>query len=433
MPLRFPLLILSALFGLTGNAPAGLFGSSPDAVDLSTEKWFPPITRQQSFSCSQQVALYYLFTAERNRALQQSSASPARRFSPYLAYSMLAGERTGRSHVVDGWILAREAGVPLEGDFPRYSRTLMHGYDRYLRAMKHRVKSWEILPVTDERGISRAKELLASGHPLACDFQIKGTLLRPLQTSGPRARERIVAQWGRTGPGHAMVYAGFDDSIGFDFNKDGRITNDVDLNGDGRISLIDHERGAFLVVNPWGGAWGDRGRAWVPYRQHAASRWPWSGSVARVEVAPPYQPRLTLRLKMRAPDRQNIIVTAGNGKGRTVQPWMFSHLPATGGNGTLWDSLTSLRTPGPHLSPGSLAAPDGGPLETGHDLSALGRSAGYSLEIRPARSGTLSCELVEATFLEYDTSGRLVRELPVTGFSAKLPVSGGQWLTAGGR
>ena len=54
-----------------------------------------------------------------------------------------------------------------------------------------------------------------------------------------------------------MVYAGFDQSIGRDCNGDGRITSDIDITGDGLVTLADREQGAFLAVNPWGRSWGD--------------------------------------------------------------------------------------------------------------------------------------------------------------------------------
>jgi len=442
--INFPaLLCLLAALLAGGCASRGLAGTRYTSEDLTRQPWFPPVTRQQSFSCSQQVALYYLLTAEWNRTRRQSAASPFRRFSPYFAYSLLAGDESGRSHVVDGWIVAREAGAPLEADCPRYSRTLMHGYDRYLRAMKHRAEGWDLTPVGDHAGIEKAKRLLAAGHPLACDFQIKGTVLRlmtaknyagrpaPAPAAAPKG-EKFVHQWGRTGPGHAMVYAGYDDSVGFDFNGDGLITDNRDITGDGAVTLADCERGAFLVINPWGGAWGQRGKAWAPYRHHAASKWPWARTVASVRAAPPHQPRLTLKLRLRAGDRQNIIVTCGNGR-RSVQPWMFNHTPASGGgSGNVWDAFTSLRAPGPHLSAGTLAAPDGGPLETGHDLTNLRDGSSYTLEIRPAGRGALSGDLAGASFMEYDGSGRVVREVPVAGLPVRLPPGGGVWSTVGG-
>lgn len=430
--LRSLLLVLALTFLFAGCASPGPgSGAAVPAVDLTRQAWFPPVVPQQSFSCSQQVAIYYLLTSEWNRRAGRSSAPPGQRFSPYFSYSLLAGEQSGRSHVVDGWIVARETGVPLAGDFPRYSRTLMHGYDRYLRAMSHRVENWEVLRVADGAGISRARELLAAGHPLACDFQIRGTQLQSIAPGQPRAGEKIVKQWGRSGPGHAMVYAGYDDTVGFDFNGDGAITSDRDITGDGAVTLADQERGAFLVINPWGGAWGNRGRAWAPYREHALSSWPWARSVATVTAAPQAEhPRLTLKLRLLATSREHVIVTAGNDRGRSVEPWIFSHRPVTGGSsGTLWDSFTSLRTPGPHLSPGPLAAPGGGALETGHDLTALGTASGYTLTIRPSPGRALQGRVEAASFLEYDSFGRLLREVPVAGLPAALPPGGGTWGT----
>lgn len=425
------LLLLSVLVLGFGNGCAGPGTGAPvePSVDLTRRPWFPPLVAQQGFSCSQQVASYYLFTSEWNRTAGRASSSPWQRFSPYYTYSMVAGESTGSSHVVDGWIVGREAGLPLEADFPRYSRTLMHGYDRYHRAMRHRVADWEVIRLTDAAGIQRACSLLAAGRPLACNFQVRGATLVTIPPGQPRAGEKIVTRWGPSGQGHAMVYAGYDANAGFDFNRDGRLTNDLDLNGDGSVTPADWERGAFLVLNPWGGRWGDRGRAWVPWRHHAASGWIWAREVAAVTPAPPVSPRLTLKLRLRAADRQAVLVTAGDGR-TTVEPWMFSHRPAQHSrSASVWECASALWAPGPHLSPGPLAAPGGGPLETGHDLSALSPTGRYTLAIRPAPGRSLSGELSSASFLEYDSFGRLLREVPIPGLPAPLPPGGAQWET----
>ena len=445
--MRVPLsLLLVAAVLLSGCAQpgsgSGAGSGMPPFIDLSRNTKFPPVTQQQGFSCSQQTALYYLFSTEWNQRPDAGPSQVLRCFSPYFAYSLLAGEQSGRSHVVDGWITAQQCGVPLLADCPGYSRTLMHGYDRYFRAMQHRVESWQILPVTTAADVARVERLLADGHPVACDFQIKGAVLKavpplydPPRSKVPGAQPppaapppgKFVSEWGRTGPGHAMVYAGYSREFGYDANGDGKITTDADITGDGQVTLADCERGAFLVVNPWGGSWGDRGRAWVPCRLHATATWPRARSVATVKVAPPETPRLTLKLRLRAPDRQNIIVTVHRGS-RAVQPWMFSHAPVAGGGSNLWEAFTTLRSPGPHLSAGTLAATDGGPLETGHDISALGGSGdGCTLEIRPAGRGALSGQLAGASFIEYDSAGLAVREVSVPGLPAALPAGGGEW------
>src|SRR5687768_8311276 len=78
LPLRARLRLLVALF-VAGCASSGSAGARNTQEDLTRQPWFPPVTRQQSFSCSQQVALYYLLTAEWNRAHARSAASPFRR------------------------------------------------------------------------------------------------------------------------------------------------------------------------------------------------------------------------------------------------------------------------------------------------------------------------------------------------------------------
>lgn len=416
---------------------------TPARVDLTQRAWFPPLVRQQGFSCSQQTGLYYLFSSEWNQSVRGGASPAVQRFSPYFAYSLAEGAY-GRSHVVDGWIAAQYCGVPLLADCPVYSRTLMHGYDRYLRAMEHRVAGWDVITIATAGDVARVERLLADGHPVACDFQIKGAVLRPVPKSPePRAQDGralppgssgaspgpavVVKQWGKSGPGHAMVYAGYDRNFGYDANGDGRITTDSDINNDGQVTLADCERGAFLVVNPWGGGWGDKGRAWVPVRLHPASLWPWSRAVATVRVAPPSHPRLTLKLRLQASDRRNVVVTVHRG-GRSVQTWMFSHTPVPVAGNSVWESYIAFRTPGPHITAGRLAAPDGGPLETGHDISALGGSAGgCSLEIRPAYGAPLHGVLAGASIIEHDGAGRPVREVPLSGLPATLPGAGGVW------
>ncbi|RYD34375.1 MAG: hypothetical protein EOP86_11120, partial [Verrucomicrobiaceae bacterium] len=210
--------LLAGLAGLTMTSCRSTGGSGGDAgtppsVDLTVKPWFPPVVRQQGNSCAQQAGLYYLLTAERNRQRGVSSrTSPASRLSPYQSYAMLADNQAAGTHVEDGWQLAEAMGVPLESEVPRGGSALMHGFDKYVRAASRKPGRWQYWPMRAAGDLPAVRKLLASGHPLACDFQIRGAKLVKL----PDGRSTLVKEWGTTGLGHTMVYAGYDESVGWD-------------------------------------------------------------------------------------------------------------------------------------------------------------------------------------------------------------------------
>lgn len=412
-------------------------------VDLTTKTWFPPIVTQQGNSCAQQAGLYYLLTAERNRERGVSSwTSPATRLSPYQSYAILADNMQAGTHVEDGWQLAREMGTPLESDAPRGRPALMNGFDKYVRAASRKPASWRFLPMRTAADLGPVKDLLAAGHPLACDFQIRGAKLVKLPASAGGSNSSsgsLVRDWTGTGQGHVMVYAGYDDAIGWDFNGDGKITNDIDTNGDGRVTLADWERGAFLAVNPWGRGWGTGGKAWIPWRAHALNSWPRSGEVATVTAAPDKTPKLMLRLLIQARDRSSLIITAGTGgkndtqPQRTVQPLPFraAAVPFTNpGKVGSWEVFGRTHRPGPQISPGPLAAPGGGPIEIGLDVSTLRTGAGrYFLDLRSADGKALDGTLIKASFVQPDSTGGIRKEIPLTHLPARVSAEGGRWMS----
>ena len=426
LPRQFPVLTALMSLGSAGCQGVGT-GSGASAgvprVDLTTKAWFPPIVRQQGNSCAQQVGLAYLLTAERNRERGVSSWSPDARLSPYQTYAILADSMSSGTHVTDGWRLARETGVPLEADLPRAGRGLMHGFDKYVRALRRKPADWQLLPLRTAADLKGVKDQLAAGHPVACDFQIRGAKLVKRPEGGT-----LVKQWGRTGPGHNMVYAGYDDTIGLDTNGDGKITNDLDITGDGRVDLADQERGAFLVANPWGPRWGTAGKAWALWREHALSPWPRSGEVAVVKAASDQSPRRMLRLSLALKERRGLIVTVSDGT-RTLQPLPFRATtlpPPAGGMVSTWEMFGKMHRPGLPVSSGPLLNPSGGPLEIGLDISSLSGNSSFSLTLTsagPSLQGTLH----GASFVELDGAGKVVRESRIPNLPVVLPPTGGTW------
>jgi len=404
------------------NASTGASSGVP-RVDLTSKNWFPPVVRQQGNSCAQQAGLYYLLNAERNRERGLSSWQTAHRLSPYQTYAILADSPTSGTYVTDGWNLARETGVPWESDFPRSSCGLMHGFEKYVRAARQRPASWKLLPFRTTAGLRAAKDLLAAGHPLACDFQIRGSQLQKRPDGST-----LITAWGRTGPGHNMVYAGYDDTIGFDFNHDGRITNDLDITGDGQVTLADHELGAFLVINPWGPGWGTRGKAWAFPREHALSTWPRAGEIATVLPAPDHPPRLMLRISLALQERSSLMISVSDGA-HSDRPLPFRRSPAALPSGSAWDLFSKLHRPGPSISPGPLANPAGGPLEMGLELPSLTPGKLPATLTLSSSGPPLRGTLCQAALVELSGTGQILRETAFPGLPAVLPAGGGSWTT----
>jgi hypothetical protein len=80
------------------------------------------------------------------------------------------------------------------------------------------------------------------------------------------ARE-VIIQWGDSSfNSHALTIVGYNDTVGYDVNKDGYCTDTIDINNDSIINYLDNELGCFEVANSFGKGYGNDGFIWVPYR-----------------------------------------------------------------------------------------------------------------------------------------------------------------------
>jgi hypothetical protein len=314
----------------------------PERVDNSNRKYSPPILQQVNNTCSQQAGIHSILTYELNYARNRDGSQPANQLSGYAAWRLLNAGRDVGSEVTDGWLLARFMGIPsvaqVKGIPDDDTRTWLSGYESYYQAMHNRLKSFTFTRLTTADELVAAKRWLyhhddpelSVGGLLACDAQPDGTDMVQIPEGEYEAGKSLVLSWGSRGSGHLMTYVGYDDRVGYDVNGDGRITTKVDITGDGKVTLADWERGAFILTNSWGTRWGDRGQAYVLYRHCALTEFDRGQWVGRVEVDADASPSLTLRVKLDLDDRSTFWLRVGvrapgsSSLVASVEPELFS-------------------------------------------------------------------------------------------------------------
>ncbi|MBT3750844.1 MAG: hypothetical protein HOG34_17835 [Bacteroidetes bacterium] len=295
----------------------------PLRVDNSTQPWFPPVFNQYGWSCNQASSVGYLLTYELNRQRNLIGDSLQNQYPPLYVWNFLNSNSasTGVSYF-DSWEIIKANGCPNYWDYPYWSDNTvwMSGYDKYLRAMQNKVINNYSISVSDVNGLRALKTYLFNhndGYPFGglANFQIGsgGMQYNQVPDDSYDAGKVIITRFGDV-VGHAMTIVGYNDDVKYDYNGDGIYTNHIDLNGDGLVDLNDYEIGALIVINSWGDAWGNRGKAYVPYRLMAKYGYQggfWNRSVHVIDVLPDYHPVLTMKLELVHTYRNMIKISAG--------------------------------------------------------------------------------------------------------------------------
>lgn len=295
----------------------------PLRADNSLQPYFPPIIDQLGWSCNQASSIGYLLTYELNRKRELDGELPENQMSPAFGYNILRSESptTGVSYF-DTWEIIKAHGCANIIDLPYTTNfnTWMNGYDKYFRALKNKVINNYSLSVSTAAELKILKSYIFSHND---NFRYGGLANVQIASGGMRVvalpqgtydgGASVITGFGTT-VGHALTIVGFNDEISYDFNNDGRYTNDVDINNDGVVDLGDWEIGGLIVVNSWGKGWGDRGKAYLPYRlltKYGYEGGIWNRSVHMIDVVHNYEPELVLRLAMYHSNKSMIKVAVG--------------------------------------------------------------------------------------------------------------------------
>ncbi len=291
----------------------------PQQFDNSTQTFFRPIFNQFDGSCAQSSGIAYTFTYEINRLRGTSANIPENQYPSHYTYNFLnGGSGNNGSFYTDGWNIVKDNGCPTIAEYGglRYGTSAkywMSGYTDYETMMNDRVKDYFSIDVSTPQGLDMLKHWFmdhldgsSTGGIVNFAAGVGGILFN-------MTNNNIITRWAPQ-VDHAMTFVGWDDTIAYDYNNDGQITNDVDTNNDGVVDMKDWERGALIMVNSWGTGWGNGGKAYVMYRTLAlpvSQGGIMAGQVFGIHVKETQHPKLIMKVKFYHNKRNKIQIKAG--------------------------------------------------------------------------------------------------------------------------
>ncbi|MBE9469086.1 MAG: cadherin domain-containing protein [Bacteroidetes bacterium] len=249
----------------------------PNAVNNAEQSAFRPIFNQSGNCCGQASGVTYNYTYEMNLLWGTSADAAESQFPSHYTWNFLNGGIDWGSWYFDGWDLILDNGCPTIETFGSINAGdnnsfWMSGYNKYLKSMKNTMLEYKTIRLNTVQGINDLKQWMydhgrgdAIGGLANFSALSTGYVSKELPAGTPEAGKKAITSWGTDGA-HAMTLVGYNDDICWDYNHDGKYTNDIDISGDGIVDAKDWEKGAFIIANSWGDSWGNDGYAYLMYR-----------------------------------------------------------------------------------------------------------------------------------------------------------------------
>jgi hypothetical protein len=325
--------ITVALCAITGytqaQIPIKLTDTIPPSVENSNKPCFRSFFEQAGESCGNANGIGFTFTYELNCARDLPANVGTNQYSYLYTYNFLneGDSWKGTSHMyVNALNIAKENGIPNVTDWGGFNSGLdnynwMNGYDKYYRSMQNRVDVIDSFSINDSVGLRKLKQWLYDhgngsktggvaniGISVWAAFMQIGWQFTKIP-SGARSGQTICLIFG-TDPGgdHAETVLGYNDSVRFDFNRDGKFTNSG--------SMSNWEIGALHLANTWSTNSSDAGTDyWCPYRLLALTEDKGglrNGNRATIiTTKKTYTPKMTLKISLTHSHRKEIALSVG--------------------------------------------------------------------------------------------------------------------------
>ena len=276
--------------------------------------------------CAFAASICYNFTYEIN-FLRDLPSDNDDNLYPYTYAYHFYNDGSGSAscaNIVDGYRIAMATGVPnntaMGGFTAGYPTKWLNTYDKYYEAMHNRVVEYYFFDCKTTDGFQNLKQWLydhasgTTGGGLA-NFNVDCMGIGTSKiASGPEAGKTLITAFGSSSNyNHSLTVVGYNDSISYDFNNDGQITNEIDINRDGKVDLQDREEGAFCIINShivW-----DEGFAYCAYNLFSTP--PSQGGIGRnnevycLKTVENFEPKYTLKATITHSSRENIKIYAG--------------------------------------------------------------------------------------------------------------------------
>ncbi|NOR45128.1 MAG: T9SS type A sorting domain-containing protein [Candidatus Delongbacteria bacterium] len=303
----------------------------PYEVNNSYKTYFRPVFTQYANECAQAAGIGYNFTYEMNYMRGDNGNFNRNQYPTHFTYNFLNdGDGINGSSHFDSWDIAMRSGIPFNLDYggmvPSTDSDLMHilwmnGYEKYETTMGNRVQEVVTINVDTPEGLDILKHWIndhgdgsAEGGVITFAAGVFGDWQTDVLPVGTEyENEMVITKW-HTSVNHAMTFAGYNDSIRYDYNGDGKFTNDIDITGDSIVDMRDWEIGALLMVNSWGTGWGNFGKAWVMYNTlgyHHVEGGIWAQRTNTIKVFENYEPLLKMNIEIDYNLRDKIKIYAG--------------------------------------------------------------------------------------------------------------------------